>query len=75
MPGKDGTGPLGQGSMTGKQMGICATNVAQEPVTNEPIRPGMGMAWGRGGSMGCGLAHRIGRGGAFRGQGGRMRQA
>jgi hypothetical protein len=32
MPGRDGTGPLGQGAQTGKGRGKCATNTSEESV-------------------------------------------
>lgn len=41
MPGRDGTGPLGQGAMTGRGLGVCA----------HEIRP----LYGRGLGLGCGL--------------------
>lgn len=75
MPARDGTGPMGQGAMTGRRMGYCAQNIAPESESSEQPRAGMGMAWGRGGGMGRGLARRRGRGGACRGQGNQMRQA
>ena len=27
MPGRDGTGPLGQGAMTGRGLGVCAHEI------------------------------------------------
>lgn len=43
MPGRDGTGPMGQGSRTGRGLGNCAPgqtglNQAQVPITNRPYR-------------------------------------
>lgn len=40
MPGKDGTGPLGQGAMTGRGLGVCGSD-------NRPIY-GRGLGLGRG---------------------------
>ena len=48
MPGRNRTGPMGQGPMTGRAMGSCADDAA----------PGIG-GFGRG--MGCGMGR--GRGG------------
>lgn len=63
MPRGDGTGPLGQGPMTGGAFGYCAGFGV--PGFANPARGGLGrgMAWGRGGGIGRGLAHRRGRGG------------
>jgi len=49
MPGFDGTGPLGQGSMTGRAMGIC--NGANQNVQgNATLSRGLGLGRGmRGG--------------------------
>lgn len=68
MPRRDGTGPFGQGAMTGRQLGNCAQNTAQESDKTDTPNAGMGMAWGRGGGIGRGLAQRKGRGRASRGQ-------
>ncbi|MFA7128300.1 MAG: DUF5320 domain-containing protein [Sphaerochaeta sp.] len=38
MPGRNGTGPLGQGPMTGRRMGFCAGNT----------QPFIGNGWNRG---------------------------
>lgn len=59
MPRGDGTGPWGQGPMTGRGLGYCASN-------DNPgfAAPGPGMALGRGGRSGGG-------GGGGRGAGGR----
>ncbi|MFW5837495.1 MAG: DUF5320 domain-containing protein [Desulfovibrionaceae bacterium] len=57
MPGFDGTGPNGQGAMSGRGMGYCA---------GDPQRPAAGgRALGRGRGRGRGL----GRGGRGRGLG------
>jgi len=68
MPRRDGTGPLGQGAMTGRQLGKCTQNTTQEPDKTDPPNAGMGMAWGRGGGNGRGLAQRRGYGRVSRGQ-------
>ncbi|MFH1294877.1 MAG: DUF5320 domain-containing protein, partial [Candidatus Aenigmatarchaeota archaeon] len=65
MPAKDGTGPMGQGPMTGRAVGYCAGYSA--PGYANPIG-GRGMAWGRGFGRGRGG---LGRGGFGRGYGGR----
>lgn len=68
MPRRDGTGPLGQGAMTGRQLGNC--NPVAQPFDNtETQDSGMGKAWGRGGGIGRGLAQRRGIGRGTRGQG------
>ena len=43
MPGRDGTGPMGRGAMTGRGFGICTDANAAEY--------GMGFGFGRG--LGC----------------------
>ncbi len=59
MPGRDGTGPIGQGSRTGRGLGNCApgqtgTNQTQIPIGNRPYRTGgfwnatVGRLFGRG---------------------------
>ena len=49
MPGRDGTGPAGQGPMTGGQRGNCpGVTPKQMPMD------GRGMGWGRGGGRGRG---------------------
>ena len=57
MPGYDGTGPAGMGSMTGRRAGYCAGyDAADRPM------PGRGRAfgpgWGRGGGWGRGRGYR-----------------
>jgi hypothetical protein len=39
MPGFDGTGPMGQGSMTGRGMGYCAVPVNQPVSALGPVAP------------------------------------
>ena len=54
MPGGDGTGPMGQGPMTGGGRGWC---VGATPQVEMPQgRPRLGMGWGRG--RGGGWRHR-----------------
>ncbi len=59
MPGFDGTGPRGDGPMTGGGFGYCADGER----TNYPRR-GLGLARGRGRGIGRGMA--LGRGWRFR---------
>ena len=47
MPGRDRTGPMGAGTMTGKGMGLCASGVPGCGAGR-----GMGQGWRRG--FGCG---------------------
>lgn len=51
MPGGDGTGPGGQGPMTGRGLGYCA-GYSTPGYTKGP---GMGMGWGRGRGRGRGV--------------------
>ena len=48
MPGFDGTGPMGMGSMTGGARGLCNPNYRGSTMT------GFGPGWGRGGGRGRG---------------------
>jgi len=48
MPGRDGTGPIGRGAMTGRGLGRC--NVTSDAV---PVR-GLGLGLGRGRRFGRG---------------------
>ncbi|RLB64746.1 MAG: hypothetical protein DRH04_11200 [Deltaproteobacteria bacterium] len=60
MPGFDGTGPQGQGSMTGRAMGYCARPIA-DPVYDRPMAgPQM---------TGQPVLYGVGRGGVPRGGG------
>lgn len=45
MPGRDHTGPMGRGSMTGKGLGICRNSKAQELSSGSR---GIGQGFGRG---------------------------
>jgi hypothetical protein len=45
MPGKDGTGPMGRGAMTGRGFGICAGANA--------VKYGAGLGTGLGLGLGC----------------------
>jgi hypothetical protein len=44
MPRRDGTGPVGKGTMTGRQMGPCKSTSSQKG----PVSPGRGMGRGMG---------------------------
>lgn len=46
MPAKDGTGPMGQGPLTGRGFGPCAGDM--------PVRRGFGQGFGRGFGRGFG---------------------
>ncbi len=54
MPQKDGTGPNGEGPMTGRQMGNCKDAEPQESET----KPGLGLARKRGFGRGQGRGFR-----------------
>ena len=47
MPGGDGTGPLGRGSMTGRAAGFCA-GYPSPGYANPSFGQGFGRGWGRG---------------------------
>ncbi|RPH31287.1 MAG: hypothetical protein EHM93_14200 [Bacteroidales bacterium] len=79
MPNFNQTGPMGQGSMTGRRMGRCTNNGANlksnEVTTSEnltekqPLSPmgrGAGFGLGRGG-RGRGMGRGMGRQNRFRG--------
>lgn len=57
MPGRDGTGPLGQGPMTGRGFGVYAGNFAANGGTG--YGRGLGCGFGRG--AGCGRGSGLGR--------------
>ncbi len=66
MPGRDGTGPLGQGPLTGRSMGCCAVDIDRANMGNARGRnqkfsnfnrgygPRMGASCGRGDQRGRG---------------------
>ena len=61
MPGGDGTGPAGQGAMTGRGAGYCAGFSMPGSVNVIPGRGGgMGRGWRRGRGMGQGHGWRHG---------------
>lgn len=55
MPLRDGTGPLGQGPLTGRGLGPCSG----DPV---PFIPGRGLGLGRGRGLGRGFGRGLGFG-------------
>ena len=59
MPGFDRTGPEGQGSRTGRQMGKCANKDSFEFGQESQIGKGPGRGMGRG--MGRGVGRAAGR--------------
>jgi len=61
MPGGDGTGPIGQGPMTGRAAGYCA-GLAVPGYMNPGPGMGYGGGWGRGGGFGRGRGGGRGRG-------------
>ncbi len=63
MPGFDGTGPLGQGPMTGWGRGFCAPGARRYGYRSlGPRGFGRGRGWGRGWGRGLGLGRGWGRG-------------
>lgn len=72
MPGFDRTGPGGQGSRTGRQLGKCNSNNAQsvEQESSEELQKRMGLARGKGlgrkqkAGKGKGSGRGLGRGNA-----------
>ena len=72
MPARDGTGPGGQGPMTGRAAGYCAGYAV--PGYTNPI-PGRGLGFGRGRGFGFrlrgGYGGQVGRGLGFGFRGGR----
>jgi len=63
MPKMDGTGPMGQGPMTGRCFGIC-----YDEKSDKPMKVECGLAL-----CGCDLANRHGFGRGNRGRNGRQR--
>ena len=63
MPGRDKTGPVGAGKMTGRGRGLCAPKGAdKEEVPFRGMGRGIGRGLGRG--MGRGMGRGFGRGAA-----------
>lgn len=60
MPGGDRTGPMGQGSRTGRVFGYCEG--FDSPGFTKGARGGMGRGLGHGRGMGMGRARGLGRG-------------
>ena len=59
MPGRNGTGPLGQGSMTGRGFGNCnPNNVSRGVNRNHGSGYGLGKGSGRGFRQNCGWGFR-----------------
>ena len=70
MPRRDGTGPMGQGSMTGRGAGPCSGDVAQGAPGQGRGRGfglGFGRGFGRGGGAGFGRGWQWWRRGAVAG--------
>lgn len=69
MPGFDGTGPMGQGPMTGGGRGYCAVpaNNGQPQPAGRGVAAGFGRGIGRGaGGFGRGMGRGCGRGRGMR---------
>jgi len=67
MPGFDGTGPRGEGSMTGGGRGFCVSDVSNNRPAGAgrggfPRGGGRGRAWGGGRGWGRGMGRGFGRG-------------
>ncbi len=62
MPRRDGTGPMGQGSMTGRRMGFCNTNNVDNQDADIARGAGMGTVRGSGSGMGLGRGSGMGLG-------------
>ena len=62
MPGLDRTGPMGQGSRTGKQMGKCAPRQENNEDDRFENWAGRGVARGAGREMGQTTGRGMGRG-------------
>jgi len=63
MPNLNGTGPMGQGPMTGKAMGYCAENSSVNVNPNFGLGLGLRRGFGRGGGRGiAGRGMGLGRG-------------
>jgi len=66
MPGFDGTGPQGQGPLTGRGLGYCAGAVPVGRGRGIGLGRGFGRGFGPGRGFGLGLAWRRGFGGGWR---------
>lgn len=53
MPGRNGTGPLGQGAKTGRGLGFCTDDPAGVDRVGNGRGYGRGMGYGRGLGFGC----------------------
>lgn len=62
MPGLDRTGPEGQGSRTGRQMGKCSNNEKSISGQEPQLGQGLGRGMGRGAGMAANKASRRGAG-------------
>lgn len=62
MPGGDRTGPIGQGSKTGRAMGYCSGSDSPGYTTGAPAAAGRGAGRGAGLGMGRGAGRGAGRG-------------
>ena len=62
MPGKDGTGPLGRGALSGRGLGICKEADASREVYGSGYGNGRGLGLGAGRGAGLGAGNGIGRG-------------
>jgi len=63
MPGFDGTGPRGEGAMTGGARGYCnPSRAGYAPAYGRGFGPGMGRGFGRGPGLGYGMGRGYGRG-------------
>lgn len=70
MPRGDKSGPMGQGAMTGRKLGLCTGNDSAG-FTNQENRMGLGLQnkrSGRGFGIGRGRGQGLGRGLGFRNQ-------
>ena len=68
MPGRDRTGPMGQGSGTGRQLGFCSGSDTPGNNAGNGMGRGLGRRGGRGLGAGNGAGRGLGRRGGSRGQ-------
>ena len=66
MAGRNGTGPNGNGPMTGRQMGNCGTNPSDDTGGLNSQGSGMGRSPGMGRGPGLGRGQGMGRGHGMR---------